>query len=83
MSISHAKKLKKEGITILVDYGFIYEEKGFESLVNLEKSIPRHFDSMKIKQICLYHQKDFFNSFTKQQKKEILDLHSRSILMTD
>ena len=83
MSISHAKKLKKEGITILVDYGFIYEKKGFESLVELEKSIPRYFDSMKIKQICLYHQKDFFNSFTKQQKKEILDLHSRSILMTD
>jgi hypothetical protein len=83
MSLSHAKKLKKEGITILVDYGFIYEKKGFESLVELEKSIPLYFDTIKIKQICLYHQKDFFNSFTKQQKKEILDLHSRSILMTD
>ena len=83
MSISHAKKLKKEGITILADYGFIYEKKGFESVVELEKSIPLYFDSMKIKQICLYHHKDFFNSFTKQQKKEILDLHSRSILMTD
>jgi hypothetical protein len=83
MSLSHAKKLKKEGITILVDYGFIYEKKGFESLVELEKSIPLYFDTIKIKQICLYHQKDFFNGFTKQQKKEILDLHSRSILMTD
>jgi hypothetical protein len=83
MSLSHAEKLKKEGITILADYGFIYEKKGFESLVKLEKSIPLYFDSIKIKQICLYHQKDFFNSFTKQQKKEILDLHSRSILMTD
>src|SRR5918993_1460621 len=83
MSLSHAKKLKKEGITILVDYGFIYEKKGFKSLVELEKSIPLYFDTIKIKQICLYHQKDFFNSFTKQQKKEILDLHGRSILMTD
>jgi hypothetical protein len=61
----------------------LFEKKGFESLVELEKSIPLYFDTIKIKQICLYHQKDFFNSFTKQQKKEILDLHSRSILMTD
>ena len=43
MSLSHAKKLKKEGITILVDYGFIYEEKGFESLVNLEKIYTSSF----------------------------------------
>jgi hypothetical protein len=83
MALSHAKKLKKESITILADYGYIYEKKGFESLAELEKSIPLYFDSVKIKQICLYHQKDFFNGFTKQQKKEILDLHSRSILMTD
>jgi hypothetical protein len=83
MSLSHAKKLKKSGITILADYGYIYEKKGFEHLVELEKSIPLYFNSIKIRQICLYHQKDFFNSFTKQQKKEILDLHSRSILMTD
>ena len=82
MSLSHVKKLKKEGITILADYGFIYEKKGFENLVELEKSIPLYFNSIKIKQICLYHQKNFFNRFTKQQKKEILDLHSRSILMT-
>jgi hypothetical protein len=83
MSLSHAKKLKKEGITILADYGFIYEKKGFENLIELEKSIPPYFENIKIKQICLYHQKDFFNRFTKQQQKEILDLHSRSILMTD
>ena len=83
MSLSHAKKLKKGGITILADYGFIYEKKGFENLIELEKSIPPYFENIKIKQICLYHQKDFFNRFTKLQQKEILDLHSRSILMTD
>jgi hypothetical protein len=83
MSLSHAKKLKKEGIVILADYGFIYEKRGFENLIELEKSIPPYFKNIKIKQICLYHQKDFFNRFTKQQQKEILDLHSRSILMTD
>src|SRR5829696_5353606 len=83
MSLSHAKKLKKEGIVILADYGFIYEKRGFENLIELEKSIPPYFKNIKIKQICLYHQKDFFSRFTKQQQKEILDLHSRSILMTD
>jgi len=84
MSISHAKKLKKIGITILVDYGFIYgKENGYEKLLELEKSIPLFFEHINIKQICLYNQIDFFNTFTKQQKKEILDLHSRSIIIMD
>lgn len=83
MSIAHAKKLKKEGITILADYSYIYNKKGFEYLQELEKSIPYTFNNMNIKQICLYSQKDFFHTFTKQQKKEILDLHSRSIIMMD
>ena len=83
MSIYHAKKLKKEGITILADYGLISEKKEYEELLELEKSIPLFFDSIKIKQICLYRQNNFFNKFTRQQQKELLDLHSRSIMMID
>ena len=83
MSVAHAKKLKKEGITILADYGYLYNRKGFEYVQELEKSIPYTFNNISIKQICLYNQKDFFHTFTKQQKKEILDLHSRSIIMMD
>jgi hypothetical protein len=83
MSLYHAKKLKKEGITILADYGLISEKKEYEDLFELEKSIPPFFDSLKIKQICLYHQNNFFNKFTRQQQKELLDLHSRSIMMMD
>lgn len=83
MSLNHAKKLKKEGITILADYGLISEKKEYEDLLELEKSIPLFFDSIKIKQICLYHQNNFFNKFTRQQQKELLDLHSRSIMMMD
>jgi hypothetical protein len=83
MSLYHAKKLKKEGITILADYGLISEKKEYEELLELEKSIPIFFDSIKIKQICLYRQNNFFNKFTRQQQKELLDLHSRSIMMID
>lgn len=83
MSLYHAKKLKKEGITILADYGLISEKKEYEELLELEKSIPLFFDSIKIKQICLYRQNNFFNKFTRQQQKELLDLHSRSIMMID
>jgi hypothetical protein len=83
MSLVHAKKLNKEGVTILADYGSLYKKNGFTSLVELEKSIPHTFDHMNIKQICLYNQNDFFHKFTKQQKKELLDLHSRSIIMMD
>jgi len=88
MSMYHINKLRKEGITIISDYGFIYNNNNnkndkFEDLLELEKSIPYFFDNIKIRQICLYNQKDFFHKFTKQQKKEILDLHSRSIMMMD
>jgi len=82
MSLYHAKKLKKQGITILADYG-LSEKKEYEELLELEKSIPFFFDSIKIKQICLYSQNNFFNKFTRQQQKELLDLHSRSIMMID
>lgn len=77
------QKIKKEGVTILADYGSIYKKKQFEDLLELEKSIPHTFDNINIKQICLYNQNDFFHKFTKLQKKELLDLHSRSILMID
>jgi hypothetical protein len=86
MSLYHINKLRKEGITIIADYGFIYnnnKKDKFEDLLELEKSIPYFFESIKIRQICLYNQNDFFHRFTKQQKKEILDLHSRSIIMMD
>jgi hypothetical protein len=83
MSITHAKKLKKEGITILADYGYLYKKNGFEYVKEFEKSIPYTLDSINVKQICLYSQNDFFHTFTKQQKKEILDLHSRSVIMID
>jgi hypothetical protein len=83
MSLYHAKKLKKEGITILADYGLISEKKEYEELLELEKSIPPFFDSIKIKLICLYRQNNFFNKYTRQQQKELLDLHSRSIMMMD
>lgn len=88
MSMSQINKLRKEGITIIADYGFMYNNNNnkkykYEDLLELEKSIPYFFDNIKIRQICLYNQKDFFHKFTKQQKKEILDLHSRSIMMMD
>jgi hypothetical protein len=89
MSANHANKLRKEGITIIVEYGFIYnnnknnKHETFVYLLELEKSIPYFFDKIQIRQICLYNQKDFFHRFTKQQKKEILDLHSRSIIMVE
>ena len=86
MSLYQMNKLRKEGITIIADYGFIYnnnKKEKFENLIELEKSIPYFFDNIKIRQICLYNQKDFFHKFTKQQKKEVLDLHSRTIIMID
>ena len=51
MSLYHINKLRKEGITIIADYGFIYnnnKKDKFEDLLELEKSIPYFFESIKI-----------------------------------
>jgi hypothetical protein len=43
--------LRKEGITIIADYGFIYnnnKKDKFEDLLELEKSIPYFFESIKM-----------------------------------
>ena len=85
MSLSHAKKLGKDNLTIMADYGPIYnhnKKNRYGILLDFEKSIPYFFEDIKIRQICLYSEKYFFEKFNKQQEKNLIDLHSRSIIMT-
>jgi hypothetical protein len=78
-----ANKLKKDGITILVDLGCFFTNGGIDYLLKYEKSIPQTFKDKGIKQLCIYHQLDFENRLTNSTKAKLLDQHGRSVLMLD
>lgn len=80
---SQAKKLQKDGITILVDLGCFFNNGGVEYLFKYEKSIPQIFKDTNLKQICLYHQQDFDSRLDNSDKALLLDQHGRSVLMLD
>ena len=77
------KKLDKDGMTIILDMGCFFQNGGLEHVLKYERSIPQIFKDSKLKQLCMYHQKDFETRFDKTEKASILDSHGRSVLMLD
>jgi hypothetical protein len=70
---NHAKKIGKNGLSILGDIGaYLYKSKS-EDLVDYESSLPAKFD-LPMKGFCLYHQKDF-DSFSREQKQKLNEHH--------
>jgi len=80
---TQAKKLKKDGITVIVDLGCFFPESGQNELMRYEKSIPQIFRDSTLKQLCMYHQQDFDIRFNHSEKATLLDHHGRSIIMID
>lgn len=76
------KKLQKDGITVIVDLGCFFTT-DLEYLLKYEKSIPQMFANDGLKQLCIYHQRDFDNRFADTDKAYLLDQHGRSVLMLD
>ena len=76
-------RLKKDGITILVDMGCFFANGGVDYLLKYEQSIPQMFKDTSLKQLCIYHQRDFENRFTDFVQAKLLDQHGRSVLMLD
>jgi hypothetical protein len=80
---TQASKLKKDGITILLDLGCLFTDGNVNYLLKYEKSIPQMFKEDGLKQICLYNQRDFDSRFSDSDKAYLLDQHGRSVLMLD
>jgi len=75
--VKHARKRGKSGFSILIDTG-PYPYKGkHKELVDYELSLPTIFN-LKIKRICLYHQKDF-DKFQEEQKQKLIEHHGMAI----
>ncbi|MGG6460002.1 MAG: hypothetical protein ACM3JQ_01110 [Candidatus Eiseniibacteriota bacterium] len=77
------KKLNKDGMTIILDMGCFFQNGGVEYILRYESSVPQIFKDSNLKQLCIYHQKDFETRFDKPKKAVLLDSHGRSVLMLD
>ena len=63
----HAKKIGKNGLSILGDVGAYPYKSRSDDLVDYESSLPAKF-GLSMKGFCLYHQKDF-DTFSHEQKR--------------
>jgi archaellum biogenesis ATPase FlaH len=71
----YAKKIGKNGLSILGDIGAYPYKSRSEDLVDYESSLPAKFD-LSMKGFCLYHQKDF-DTFSREQKQKLIEHHGK------
>ncbi len=67
------------GLSILGDVGAFYYMKKIKELLEYESSLPKQFDTkLKLKGLCLYHQKDF-DRLSEEQKQELVKHHGMAV----
>jgi len=92
--LNHGVKSKRNGITIFSDMGsFFHRSRNhhytdnneiIDKIMEYERSIPTRYKELELKKFCLYHQHDYESHFnTTRQKAQLLDCHSRSIMVMD
>ena len=80
----HSKKINVNTISLWIDTGVFYNfGNGIDSLMNYERASPRIVANYPIKQICLYHQKDFENRLNKFEQIKTIDRHQKKLVMVD
>ena len=81
-TLLRAEKLGKQVVSIWIDTGaFHFSQGGYQSLLDYEQQIADAFKKTAIKQVCLYHQKDFESRLARSQEKQILDSHDRRLML--
>jgi hypothetical protein len=80
--VNNAKKIGKNGLSILGDMGAYHHRSKNEELIDYELSLPRKYeDGIALKGFCLYHQKDF-EKFSDEQQKKLIEHHGKAIKIT-
>jgi hypothetical protein len=74
----HAKKIGKNGLSILGDIGAYPHQSKHKDIVDYESSLPTKYDDVPMKGFCLYHQKDFGN-FSDEQKQKLIEHHGKAL----
>jgi len=77
----HAKKIGKNGLSILGDIGAYPHQSKHKDIVDYESSLPTKYDDVPMKGFCLYHEKDF-DQFSEEQKQKLIEHHGKAIRIT-
>jgi hypothetical protein len=92
--LNHGIKSNKSGITIFSDMGSFFHRSTdhnysdnneiIDRIMEYERSIPTRYKDLELKKFCLYHQQDYESHFkSTHQKAQLLDCHSRTIMVID
>jgi MEDS: MEthanogen/methylotroph, DcmR Sensory domain len=88
MLINKAINSGMKGVSILGDMSSFYfndddkdDGSGNRKLLDYELSLPPTLKNNILKGFCLYHQADFNNRFTQNQKQGLLEHHGKSLLI--
>src|SRR5919202_3889134 len=75
----HAKKIGKNGLSILGDMGAYHHKSNHEELVDYELSLPTKYeDGIALKGFCLYHKNDF-DRLSEEQKQKLIEHHGKAL----
>lgn len=75
--VEYSKAIQKAGVSVVTDTGAFTFKNCQEDLVNYELALPSKYD-IKLKRLCLFHQKDF-DKLSDEQKEKLLDHHGIAI----
>ena len=89
--MSFAEKLAKEaqssgksGVSVIADLASFYYYDRIDKLIEYEMSLPTKYeDEMKLKGFCFYHQEDFDNRLSKEQKQKLLEHHGKHLMVVN
>ena len=88
--MSFVRKLPKQAqnsksrVSVIADLASFYFRNGIDKLIEYEMSLPTKYDDeMKLKGFCLYHQEDFNKRLSKEQKQQLLEHHSKNIMLVN
>jgi hypothetical protein len=73
-----AQKDSKSGIFSIADMGSFFLFGREKELVNYELSIPKTID-IRLKAFCCYHKNDFSLRFSKDQQRQLIYHHYKTI----
>ncbi|HJT47663.1 MAG TPA: hypothetical protein VJ729_05730, partial [Nitrososphaeraceae archaeon] len=79
--VNNAKKIGKNGLSILGDMGAYHHRSKNEELIDYELSLPRKYEDVQLKGFCLYHQKDF-DKFSDEHKQKLIEHHGKAVKIT-
>jgi hypothetical protein len=82
-ALEHTKTSGKNGVSAFGDMGsFFYHHKD-NSLMDHELSLPSEYDNgINLKTFCLYHNKEFDQRLSEQQREKLLQHHGKNLIIT-